>query len=174
MKSCSNLNILRLLRECGAAFDVVSGGELARALEAGADAGDIVFAGVGKTDIARRLAHLTGAPFIKVEASKFTEVGYVGRDVESMIRDLTDMAVELVKREKAAEVRCQAEQNTEERLLNLLLPPPSPATTPPKPAAGAALSRMAAALWPLWALWLLGLEAARSLGPAARQRDRDA
>ncbi len=94
--------------------------------------------GVGKTEIARRLARMTSSPFIKVEASKFTEVGYVGRDVESMIRDLTDMAVELVKREKAAEVRCQAEQNTEERLLNLLLPPPSLATTPPKPAAGAA------------------------------------
>ncbi|MEE9126915.1 MAG: ATP-dependent protease ATPase subunit HslU [Planctomycetota bacterium] len=94
--------------------------------------------GVGKTEIARRLARMTSSPFIKVEASKFTEVGYVGRDVESMIRDLTDMAVELVKREKAAEVRRQAEQNTEERLLNLLLPPPSPATTPPKPAAGAA------------------------------------
>ncbi len=94
--------------------------------------------GVGKTEIARRLARMTSSPFIKVEASKFTEVGYVGRDVESMIRDLTDMAVELVRREKAAEVRRQAEQNTEERLLNLLLPPPPPATTPPKPAAGAA------------------------------------
>ncbi len=93
--------------------------------------------GVGKTEIARRLARMTSSPFIKVEASKFTEVGYVGRDVESMIRDLTDMAVELVKREKAAEVRRQAEQNTEERLLNLLLPPPPPATTPPK-ATGAA------------------------------------
>jgi len=92
--------------------------------------------GVGKTEIARRLARMTSSPFIKVEASKFTEVGYVGRDVESMIRDLTDMAVELVRREKAAEVRGQAEQNTEERLLQLLLPPP-PAPTPPKPTAGA-------------------------------------
>jgi len=89
--------------------------------------------GVGKTEIARRLARMTSSPFIKVEASKFTEVGYVGRDVESMIRDLTDMAVELVRREKAVEVRGQVEQNTEERLLQLLLPAP-PAAAPSKAA----------------------------------------
>jgi ATP-dependent HslUV protease ATP-binding subunit HslU len=100
--------------------------------------------GVGKTEIARRLARMTSSPFIKVEASKFTEVGYVGRDVESMIRDLTDMAVELVRREKAAEVRRQAEQNTEDRLLNLLLPPPPPAPPTPKPAAGEAPASAAA------------------------------
>lgn len=80
--------------------------------------------GVGKTEIARRLAKLTNAPFIKVEASKFTEVGYVGRDVDSMIRDLTDYSVTLVKTERTSEVRLRAEQLAEERLLDLLLPPP--------------------------------------------------
>ncbi len=80
--------------------------------------------GVGKTEIARRIARLTGSPFLKVEASRFTEVGYVGRDVESMIRDLTEIAVDLVKQEKRAAVRARAEQNVEERLLQLLLPPP--------------------------------------------------
>ena len=78
--------------------------------------------GVGKTEIARRLAKLTHSPFIKVEASKFTEVGYVGRDVESIIRDLTDLAVKMVREEKAAAVRAQAEKNARERLLDLLLP----------------------------------------------------
>jgi ATP-dependent HslUV protease ATP-binding subunit HslU len=82
--------------------------------------------GVGKTEIARRLARLSGSPFIKVEASKFTEVGYVGRDVESMIRDLTEAAVDMVRREKQAEVREKAERNVEEQLLDLLLPPPRP------------------------------------------------
>ncbi|MEW5806127.1 MAG: ATP-dependent protease ATPase subunit HslU [Acidobacteriota bacterium] len=79
--------------------------------------------GIGKTEIARRLARLMNSPFIKVEASKFTEVGYVGRDVESMVRDLTEIAVDLVRQEKAQEVRAKAERNMEERLLNLLLPP---------------------------------------------------
>lgn len=79
--------------------------------------------GVGKTEIARRLAKLAGAPFIKVEASKFTEVGYVGRDVESMIRDLTDLAVNMVRQEKSAEVRDKARQLAEERILDILLPP---------------------------------------------------
>jgi len=78
--------------------------------------------GVGKTEIARRLARLAGAPFVKVEASKFTEVGYVGRDVESIIRDLTDLGVNLVRAEKAHEVQEAAETATEERLLDLLLP----------------------------------------------------
>jgi ATP-dependent HslUV protease ATP-binding subunit HslU len=82
--------------------------------------------GVGKTEIARRLARLSGSPFLKVEASKFTEVGYVGRDVESMVRDLTASAVDLVRREKQAEVREKAERNVEEQLLDLLLPPPPP------------------------------------------------
>jgi ATP-dependent HslUV protease ATP-binding subunit HslU len=82
--------------------------------------------GVGKTEIARRLARLSGSPFLKVEASKFTEVGYVGRDVESMVRDLTESAVDMVRREKQAEVRQQAEFNVEEQLLDLLLPPHRP------------------------------------------------
>jgi ATP-dependent HslUV protease ATP-binding subunit HslU len=82
--------------------------------------------GVGKTEIARRLARLSGSPFLKVEASKYTEVGYVGRDVDSMIRDLTESAVDMVRREKRAEVREKAERNVEEQLLDLLLPPTRP------------------------------------------------
>jgi ATP-dependent HslUV protease ATP-binding subunit HslU len=85
--------------------------------------------GVGKTEIARRLARLAQSPFIKVEASKFTEVGYVGRDVESMVRDLTELAVDMVREEKLSEVKTKAEQNAEERLLDLLLPPTRPAGT---------------------------------------------
>ncbi len=85
--------------------------------------------GVGKTEVARRLARLSGAPFIKVEASKFTEVGYVGRDAESMVRDLVDSAINLVRTEREDEVYPQAEQRADERLLDLLLPasPPPPA-----------------------------------------------
>ncbi len=79
--------------------------------------------GVGKTEIARRLARLAGAPFIKVEASKFTEVGYVGRDVESMIRDLVDISVNLVRAEREDEMQDVAEERVEERILDLLLPP---------------------------------------------------
>src|SRR6187401_3060861 len=79
--------------------------------------------GVGKTEIARRLARLAQSPFIKVEASKFTEVGYVGRDVESMVRDLVEIAVKLVREEREKEVRDRAAQAAEERLLDLLLPP---------------------------------------------------
>ena len=96
--------------------------------------------GVGKTEIARRLSQLANAPFIKVEASKFTEVGYVGRDVESMVRDLTDIAVTTVKRERGEEVREKAEKIAEDRVLNLLLPKPPirsadsiVAATPPSP-----------------------------------------
>lgn len=83
--------------------------------------------GVGKTEIARRLARLAQSPFLKIEASKFTEVGYVGRDVESMIRDLTEIAVDLVREERTAEVREKAKQAAEERVLDLLLPPLPPA-----------------------------------------------
>jgi ATP-dependent HslUV protease ATP-binding subunit HslU len=86
--------------------------------------------GVGKTEIARRLAHLAGSPFLKVEASKFTEVGYVGRDVESMVRDLLSVAIEMVRREKQEAVRDKARRNVEEQLLDLLLPPPRTAETP--------------------------------------------
>ena len=78
--------------------------------------------GVGKTEIARRLARMSNSPFLKVEASKFTEVGYVGRDVESMIRDLTEIGVEMLRTERAAEVAEKSEQSAEERLLDLLLP----------------------------------------------------
>jgi ATP-dependent HslUV protease ATP-binding subunit HslU len=101
--------------------------------------------GVGKTEIARRLARLAGAPFVKVEASKFTEVGYVGRDVESMVRDLVDASISMVREEREAEVEEDAERRVEDRLLDLLLPPvaegkqgaeadqpvPSPAATVP-------------------------------------------
>src|ERR687892_1297404 len=78
--------------------------------------------GVGKTEIARRLAGLTGAPFIKVEATKYTEVGYHGRDVESMIRDLLDTSIALVREEMTESVKESAEQQVEERLLDYLLP----------------------------------------------------
>jgi ATP-dependent HslUV protease ATP-binding subunit HslU len=95
--------------------------------------------GVGKTEIARRLAKLANSPFLKVEASKFTEVGYVGRDVESMIRDLIEIAIDMVREEKLEDVAEKAEMNAEERILDLLLPP-SPAATPAAtvPADGAA------------------------------------
>src|SRR5690242_15936481 len=79
--------------------------------------------GVGKTELARRLARLANSPFLKVEASKFTEVGYVGRDVESMIRDLVDIAIDMVREERLDEVADRAELNAEERLLDLLMPP---------------------------------------------------
>jgi len=84
--------------------------------------------GVGKTEIARRLAKLANSPFMKVEASKFTEVGYVGRDVESMIRDLVEIAIEMVREEKLEDVSDKAELNAEERLLDILLPPVTPRT----------------------------------------------
>ena len=93
--------------------------------------------GVGKTEIARRLAALSGAPFIKVEASKFTEVGYVGRDVESMIRDLADRAVDLVRSERIENVREPARHAAEERLLDALLPVPPPRPAPAHPPFGA-------------------------------------
>src|SRR4028119_775960 len=78
--------------------------------------------GVGKTEIARRLARLANSPFIKIEASKFTEVGYVGRDVESMVRELTDVAVDMTKQAAFEEVRQRAEENVEEKILDILLP----------------------------------------------------
>src|SRR5437762_4247846 len=86
--------------------------------------------GVGKTEIARRLARLAGAPFLKVEASKFTEVGYVGRDVESMVRELVDVAINMVRTEREDEVYTVAEERAEERLLDILLPPVAPAPSP--------------------------------------------
>ncbi len=95
--------------------------------------------GVGKTEIARRLAKLSGAPFIKVEASKFTEVGYVGRDVEGMVRDLVESAIDMVRTERESEVEDLANERVDERLLDLLLPAPataSPPGTAPNGAAG--------------------------------------
>ena len=87
--------------------------------------------GVGKTEIARRLAKLANSPFLKVEASKFTEVGYVGRDVESMIRDLVEIAIDNIRAEKLEDVADKAELNAEERLLDILLPPAAPSHTEP-------------------------------------------
>src|ERR1700730_11033046 len=91
--------------------------------------------GVGKTEIARRLARLAGCPFIEVEASKYTEVGYVGRDVESMVRDLVETSIDMVREEKLDEVAERAEHAAEERVLDLLLPPspPPPPETPESP-----------------------------------------
>ncbi|HET9002647.1 MAG TPA: ATP-dependent protease ATPase subunit HslU, partial [Gemmatimonadaceae bacterium] len=100
--------------------------------------------GVGKTEIARRLAKLAGAPFIKVEASKFTEVGYVGRDVESMVRDLVESAIDMVRTEREHEVDDLAVEKVTERLLDLLLPTP-PVTTPaPEPATAGATAESSA------------------------------
>ena len=97
--------------------------------------------GVGKTEIARRLARLAQSPFIKVEASKFTEVGYVGRDVESMVRDLVELAVDMVREERIVEVRVKARDNAEERLLDLLLPPVKPVGPQPDPEGARDLAR---------------------------------
>jgi ATP-dependent HslUV protease ATP-binding subunit HslU len=91
--------------------------------------------GVGKTEIARRLAKLAQSPFLKVEASKFTEVGYVGRDVESMIRDLVELGVDMVREERLEDVRAKARQNAEDRLLDILLPPPRPVAPDEEPSA---------------------------------------
>jgi ATP-dependent HslUV protease ATP-binding subunit HslU len=93
--------------------------------------------GVGKTEIARRLARLAGCPFVKVEASKYTEVGYVGRDVESMVRDLVETGIDMIREEKLDEVAERAEQSAEERLLDLLLPAPPPSTVASDPGADA-------------------------------------
>ena len=89
--------------------------------------------GVGKTEIARRLARLANAPFIKVEASKFTEVGYVGRDVDSMVRDLAETAVSMLREEERERAKSRARDNAEERLLDVLLP----SARPPRTASGA-------------------------------------
>ncbi|MDP3909822.1 MAG: ATP-dependent protease ATPase subunit HslU [Gemmatimonadales bacterium] len=102
--------------------------------------------GVGKTEIARRLARLAGAPFIKVEASKFTEVGYVGRDVESMIRELVDVSINMVRSEREDDVYPTAEQRAEERVLDLLLPPvPAAPASPSAPGTGAGSGEQGAA-----------------------------
>ena len=100
--------------------------------------------GVGKTEIARRLAKLVRAPFIKVEASKFTEVGYVGRDVDSIIRDLTDLAVGMMKKEEQARIIPRAQRHAEDRLLELLVP------TPPRPAWGRSTPQAQRSRGPWW------------------------
>src|SRR5216110_2192520 len=92
--------------------------------------------GVGKTEIARRLARLAGAPFLKVEASKFTEVGYVGRDVESMVRELVDVSINMVRTEREDDVYPEAEARAEERLLDILLPPVPALPQAPTPSPG--------------------------------------
>jgi ATP-dependent HslUV protease ATP-binding subunit HslU len=102
--------------------------------------------GVGKTEIARRLARLAGAPFLKVEASKFTEVGYVGRDVESMVRDLVEIGIDLVRQERAEQVRAPAALATRQRLLDLLLPP-RPRSPRPADATAAARERDEQEAW---------------------------
>src|SRR6202050_897697 len=102
--------------------------------------------GVGKTEIARRLAKLANSPFLKVEASKFTEVGYVGRDVESMVRDLVEIAIDNVREEKLEDVADKAELNAEERLLDILLPPSPPARAGETTTAGGVVIDSGAAL----------------------------
>ncbi len=102
--------------------------------------------GVGKTEIARRLAKLANSPFLKVEASKFTEVGYVGRDVESMIRDLVEIAIDNVREEKLEDVADKAELNAEERLLDILLPPVTPRPPEPSSAGGVVIDSGTSAL----------------------------
>src|SRR6266487_1212345 len=129
--------------------------------------------GVGKTEIARRLARLAGAPFLKVEASKFTEVGYVGRDVESMVRELVDVAINMVRTEREDDVYPQAETRAEERLLDLLLPPtpthPTAAPPPPHPPQGAGSGEQGAASRPLFVVSSKG-----DVTPAASEADVEA
>src|SRR6266581_1770368 len=127
--------------------------------------------GVGKTEIARRLARLAGAPFLKVEASKFTEVGYVGRDVESMVRELVDVAINMVRTEREDEVYPEAEARAEERLLDLLLPPTPthPTAAPPHPPQGAGSAEQGAASRPL-----LVVSSKGDVTPAASEADVEA
>src|SRR6185312_11438708 len=126
--------------------------------------------GVGKTEIARRLARLAGAPFLKVEASKFTEVGYVGRDVESMVRELVDVAINMVRTEREDDVYPQAEARAEERLLDLLLPatptPPTAATHSPQ---GAGTGEQGAGARPLFVVSSKG-----DVTPATSEADVEA
>ena len=133
--------------------------------------------GVGKTEIARRLARLAGAPFVKVEASKFTEVGYVGRDVESMVRDLVDAAINMVRGEREDEVYPQGEERAENRLLDLLLPPPAsagpPAPAQPQPGGGTATPADAAAsLKTLFLVTPQGEVTAKQDGEDERMKER--
>jgi ATP-dependent HslUV protease ATP-binding subunit HslU len=126
--------------------------------------------GVGKTEVARRLARLAGAPFIKVEASKFTEVGYVGRDAESMVRDLVDAAINMVRTEREDEVYPQAEQRADERLLDLLLPAP---TRPSAPAPGGAGSGDGTSVFVVGSSGQAKPEAAATAEEERRSRSRE-
>jgi ATP-dependent HslUV protease ATP-binding subunit HslU len=129
--------------------------------------------GVGKTEIARRLARLAGAPFVKVEASKFTEVGYVGRDVESMIRDLLDSAINMVREEREDDVYDEADRRAEERLLDLLLPPPAPSAQPaPAPAAPGAGAPGDAGQKPLFLVSPQGVVTEKQEAEEARAKER--
>jgi ATP-dependent HslUV protease ATP-binding subunit HslU len=125
--------------------------------------------GVGKTEIARRLAKLAGAPFVKVEASKFTEVGYVGRDVEAMVRDLVESAIDMVRNEREGDVEDLAHEKVDERLLDLLLPMPADAKAAPAaaPAAATATSGQGASSVP-------GVFVVGSDGSVLHETDRDA
>ena len=124
--------------------------------------------GVGKTEIARRLSRLAGAPFLKVEASKFTEVGYVGRDVESMIRELVDAGVNMVRTEREDDVYPQAEARAEERLLDILLPPTPAAPSGPAQPAGGAPGAEGATARPLFVVSSKG-----DVTPRAAEADRE-
>src|SRR6201995_971445 len=118
--------------------------------------------GVGKTEIARRLAKATNSPLLKIEASKFTEVGYVGRDVESIVRDLVEVAIDMVREEKLEEVEDRAEFSAEERLIEMLLMQPSPAP----PAAAEAAPQ------PAFIAGQEGIEDARPPLPVPTDNDR--
>ena len=130
--------------------------------------------GVGKTEIARRLAKLAGAPFVKVEASKFTEVGYVGRDVEGMIRDLVESAIDMVRAEREDEVEDLAQEKVEERLLDLLLPPPAtPAAARAAAAPATEATAGAANVFVVSSGGAVAQEATDSADHARHQRTRD-
>ena len=128
--------------------------------------------GVGKTEVARRLARLSGAPFIKVEASKFTEVGYVGRDAESMVRDLVDAAINMVRTEREDEVYPQAERRADERLLDLLLPPP-PSAPPERTERGDKPEREKSSVFVVGSTGPARAEKAASAEEERRQRSRE-
>src|SRR3954454_7637818 len=125
--------------------------------------------GVGKTEIARRLAKLAGAPFVKVEASKFTEVGYVGRDVEAMVRDLVESAIDMVRNEREGDVEDLANEKVDERLLDLLLPVPadSKASSTPAPVGASSPATTNASSTP--GVFVVGAD-----GSVQHETDRDA
>jgi ATP-dependent HslUV protease ATP-binding subunit HslU len=129
--------------------------------------------GVGKTEIARRLAKLASAPFIKVEASKFTEVGYVGRDVESMVRDLVESAIDMVRTERESDVEDLAYERVDERMLDLLLPRPTPDAAPAQPLPGNAAAAGGPALFVVSASGEASREPADDAGAERYRRTRD-